>query len=522
MADWRVKPHIDFEALDAMFAAYNRSTEPGVAVGVAIHGAAVFSRGFGLANLEAGNALSTSTRMRIASISKQFSCLAMLLLIEEGRAQLDDPVRRYLPEIDHIAPGPTIHDLISHTSGLPDACDPVLHPEAGRASGSDILNFYSGTQASCHPGDQWLYNDGAYHLLGIAIERIAGTPLPDVFSAQIFGPIGMFDTALYRWDEQVAPNSATPYVHQQSDNSFCKGYRFSEGGGQGGTHSTIGDMLRWLRHMERPIVGNDRVWERMSEVISLPSGASARFGMGTFKTVYRGIPTVWHAGGQLGTTSQMVKVPAAGIDIIVITNRGDVDATILAETIIDHCVDGLAPVPRPSPQISGTFCSPTTGRLLRVAIDADRQLATIDGKPRRLRWEGGHRFSTAGHLNYCFAFSGPTLEPTAVALDDFGAQDELQRVNKPPSAQRREAFGGRYSSPDGNLSVTIQNAAGSTSMLIESIFGRRHVILDLETDLHWTISSSDNVPALGVVRLQHDRLELRTPSNAPILMRATS
>jgi hypothetical protein len=135
-------------------------------------------------------------------------------------------------------------------------------------------------------------------------------------------------------------------------------------------------MLRWMSHMDAPVVGSPATWAAMKTPWRLANHHSTGYGLGLFIDHYRGVETLWHAGGVIGGNAQMLKVPAAALDIVVLVNRGDAKATLLANKIIDACLGGLSPIKEPfsGPFVTGTFRSPATGRVLRLfAFRASRR-----------------------------------------------------------------------------------------------------------------------------------------------------
>src|SRR6185437_5764751 len=292
------KVSIDEQAIDAIFSDLDQSHLPGAVVGVALKGRPVYRKGFGLASMELPVLLSPQTRLRIYSITKQFTCFAYLLLCEEGKAKLDDSVGRYLPELHPIARRATMRQLMSHTSGLRDVCD-LRWFFSGIKSvvpAQELLACYRDvSDVNCAPGVSWSYNNGGYHLLSNVIEKIAEQPLEEVLRKRIFEPMGMGNTLLRRTDSDFVPNSATMHM-LTADGRYERRYLPGELMGEGGIVSTVEDMLRW-----QALVRSTDTWTLMSTVQKLNDGSETGYGFGLFRHCYHGVDTIFHTGGGLGS-----------------------------------------------------------------------------------------------------------------------------------------------------------------------------------------------------------------------------
>lgn len=337
---------LDEQGLDAIFGEVDQCHLPGAAVGIAIGGAPVYRKAFGLASLELPVQLSPSMRMRIYSVTKHFTALAYMLLCEEGKARLDDPVGLYLPELHPATHSATMRQLMGHVSGLRDAFD-VCYQFSGvgsAVSSAEILALYGEiSDRSSGPDEVWQYNNGGYLILTAAVERLCGKPLDQVLRERILGPAGMHDTFLRPADTDFVANSATLHTRSRPG-QFAKTYLGTAASGEGGLVSTVDDLLRWMKMMDSARVGMARTWEVMRAPLMLKDGASTGYGLGLWNQVHRGIRVIHHSGGGLGGTAQVVKVPQAGLDAVVITNRDDVTAMDLACKVLGACVPDLSGV----------------------------------------------------------------------------------------------------------------------------------------------------------------------------------
>src|SRR5262245_32446755 len=197
-AQGKPQPRSSATAVDKLFAAWNKPTAPGCAVGVLRDGQRLYSQGYGMADLEHGARITPTTVFHIASVSKQFTAFAIYLLAQEGKLALDDDVRKYLPELHDFGKTITIRHLIHHTSGLRDQWN-LLAMAGWRLDDviteKDILRLvWRQRELNFAPGDKQLYSNTGYTLLGVIVKRVSGQSLREYTQEHIFKPLGMQHT----------------------------------------------------------------------------------------------------------------------------------------------------------------------------------------------------------------------------------------------------------------------------------------------------------------------------------------
>ncbi|HEY6923724.1 MAG TPA: serine hydrolase domain-containing protein [Steroidobacteraceae bacterium] len=517
---------IDERQIDAVFAELNQGQLPGVAVGIALHGKPVYRKGFGLANMELPVLLSPTIRMRIGSVTKHFTAFAYMLLCEEGRASVDDTIVKYLPELHPVTHSITLRQLMGHTSGLRDASDIRFRFggfEGRPVSCDELLRLYRTLDdVDTPPGTAWMYNNGGYMLLSAIIERITGQDLGEVLRARIFAPIGMNDTLLRRWDTDFVPNSATSHT-MSSSGTFEKRYWGLDFAGAGGMVSTVDDLLRWLAHMDAPLVGTARTWTAMKAPHTLTNGTSTDYGLGLILGGYRGLKTIHHGGGWIGGNAQLLKIPEVGLDIVIIANRADAFAPVLANRILDRCVAGLEPLEegfkgpthteafallrirgddsssseRPgkatlaSTFVTGAFRSRTTGRVVQLFGKEGRQIVSIDGHDlpyARCADDVFRPIPIWSFIKRFVSLKGSPSSPTAIELSDFGTVDELaplERVEEPDVGK----VIGYYRSETTATDISIYLAETGPRMCTRGPYGSMDYALECLTDGVWRANS---------------------------------
>lgn len=204
--------------VDKLFAEWNRSDSPGCSLGISQNGAVVYERGYGMANLESGAAITPASVMAAASISKQFAAMSILLLAQRGKLSLDDRLHTYFPEWEGDASRVTIRQMLSHTSGLRDGF--TLHElNAARDEVFDndlMAKILARTRGlNFKPGSEFQYNNSAYSLLASIVSRVSGQPFRAFAEANIFKPLGMTHTLFQDDPTTIVPNRAWGY-HQDA------------------------------------------------------------------------------------------------------------------------------------------------------------------------------------------------------------------------------------------------------------------------------------------------------------------
>lgn len=524
-----VPVEFDEARIDDIFAEVDQSHLPGAAVGIAIGGRPVYRKGFGLATMELPVTLSPTIRMRIGSTTKHFAAFTYLLLCEEGLAGIDDPIGRHVPGLHPVSRDVTARQLMTHTSGLRDALD-IVHQLSGtghRVTSDELLALYGDIDdVNARPGTTWTYINGGYLLLSAAIERIAGQPLEEVMRERVFRRVGMHDTLLRRHDNDFVPNSATlhmtrtsPAYHRAGSGpagaGFEKQYIGAELAGEGGMVSTVDDLLRWLAHLEAPVVGTEATWSVMRSPQLLANGTSTGYGLGLHLNRYRGVETIFHGGFVMGGNSQLLKVPDAGLDVVVMLNRSDVFATTLTHKILDACLPGLEPVrSRPGGgTVTGVFRSPASGRVIQLFERDGSQIVSTYGMDYPVEpddedgalWPAGiwHTVRQATRL------VGDPRNPSAIQFDDYGNLDQLERLPAGAGEPHAAAITGYYVSAAVGVEATIVEDDDGVRMATVSRLGSAEFRLESVTDGVWRSRAIAAMPWGGTLTFGADRESFR-------------
>ncbi|MNU52391.1 Penicillin-binding protein 4* [compost metagenome] len=501
-------------AIDALVAPLNRSDAPGLVLAIARHGRLLYRRAVGMASLEMGVALTPTTRMRIASTSKHFTAMAVLLLAEDGLLDVEDPVQKYLPELPQLsANGPTLRHLLTHTSGWRghDELWAIAHGLTFTLPGPGLPAMARQSELNFEPGTHMVYSNGGYFLLAKIVERVSGKSFNDFLKARLFDPLGMADTSSVVTDLDVVPGMAGLYMPAPGG-GWRRGLYPCELDGGGSLVSTADDMLRWLAHMHgsEKIVGSAKSWALLSAPTTLSSGSQVNYGFGLARHPYRGVEIVHHAGAVLGAQSQMISVPSHGLDIIAMVNGAPVSPSALALKVIELLLgDALAP-PEVRPLASAfpalpgqRYHAPSTGGLLGFADVAGKlALSWQAGEARPLNqgdgklWLGLQDLPT-NDLVIDTADIDPQRAPDAFVLHEGGQPRRFERLPEtaPDAASLADELCGDYISPDLDATARMVLVDGRLQLTVQGRHGQHACVLTpLSADVA-TLASVDPVLA---------------------------
>jgi len=382
---------------------------PGAAVGVARDGELLLRRQSGLASIALNQPITGQSNFRIASVSKQFTCTAILMLAAEGMLAPDDRLSKHLPGLPGWAAGITLDHLMRNTAGLRDMFELL------RAGGVDLSHAVSAAQMDAAigrsqgfnfaPGSRFLYSNTNFWLLGRVIEAVSRMSLADFLEDRIFGPLGMSRT-------RHTPDLAVP-VEGLVTGYLPRGDGFIEAshgfalGGEGGMVSGVEDLALWARALSLNLLGGGVLESQLQEVQPFSNGTPNIYARGQEVETWRGLRLVSHGGLWPGYKTAFLRVPARRLTVILITNHGGLDAGAMGTAVMEAALEGdsvLHPVPA-MPALAGLDGTYVTegGTSLDLWIDAaGRPMARQHGVafplgPRPDGWlhalRGGFRFA---------------------------------------------------------------------------------------------------------------------------------
>jgi CubicO group peptidase (beta-lactamase class C family) len=333
--------------VDALFARWDKSDSPGCALGIVKDGQLIYERGYGMANLDYEIPLSTKSLINIASISKQFTAMSILLLAKQGKLSLDDEIQKYLPELPRYQSPITIRHLIHHTSGIRDANTLTRLAGMGHWDGvtDDDLLALLGRQKDLNykPGEEWRYSNTGYFLLGLIVKRVSGESLREFAEEKIIKPLGMSHSQFVDDRTLVVKNRAIGY-HAGSNGGFSVAITtvFSPAMmnvarvGGSGLYTSVEDLFLWDQNFYNNKLGGGKglITEELS-TDTLNNGKTTGYAFGLAVGDYKGLKRIHHGGDAGGFESQMDRFPEQNFSVICLCNEADIDPDGLANQVTD-------------------------------------------------------------------------------------------------------------------------------------------------------------------------------------------
>ncbi|MEM6299750.1 MAG: serine hydrolase domain-containing protein, partial [Bacteroidota bacterium] len=289
------------EAVDSILQSYCHPDKPGLAVGIVKNGKVLYKNTAGIADLSNSIPITDSTVFNIASVSKHFTALVALMAEEEGKLSLDDDVRKYLPELQHLPQKITIKQLANHSHGLPNFSEVVqLMGFTGQDPSSNtfaVETMLATRQVNFEPGTRFQYGNTGYMLLAEVLKRVYEKPFPRVVQEKLFQPLSMTQSAVIDDSRAVVKNKAQAY--RWSGTAYVESANRQMESGPSNVHTSLNDMLKWLINFQNPKVGG-QVNQLATKTIALVEDGGVDYGLGLFSENYKGLNTVFHGGGTAG------------------------------------------------------------------------------------------------------------------------------------------------------------------------------------------------------------------------------
>ncbi len=456
-------------AADTVFARWNSTHTPGCAVGVAREGKVLLTRGYGMADLETGAPITPETIFESGSVAKQFTATAIMLLAMDGKLSLDDPARKYIPELPEYDRPITIRHLLTHTSGLREWSSLVAAagwPRGTRAhTQAELLDIVFRQRALNYPvGEYYSYTNTGYALAMAIVERVSGKSFQEFTQERIFRPLGMIHTQWRDDFTRLVPGRAQAYTRE--DDGWHLAMPFESVVGPSGLLTTAGDWLIWNDALATRKLGA-AVVDSLTRRMRLNSGREIQYARGLMVLSYRGVPEVSHSGSTAGYSTYLARFPDRGnLSIAVLCNSTSGAAGSYAHQLADRLVRDFPPPPAldTTRADSATFASylgiyrnTRTHASLEVAPGAAARFRALpDGwfwLPNGTRW----RFER-----------GATAKPAGLRIaqpdGDTVSYTYVSEKFWSPTPEQLKAFEGAYLSDEIGVTYQVKLAVDSLTL----------------------------------------------------------
>lgn len=323
--------------IDSLFADYAKPGAPGAAVLVALDGKMLVDRGFGLADVTTGTPVTTRTNFRLASVTKQFTAVATMLLVQDGRLRLDETLADVWPDFPAYGRRITIRNLLTHASGLLEYESFVPDSQTRQVKDAEIVALMKHTDSTLFvPGTKFEYSNTGYVLLGEIVAKRSGMPFATFLRNRIFVPLGMHKT-IAREDAGPAV-SFRAYGHSFVNGAWVQTDQSSTSAtlGDGGVYSSVDEMYRWDQSLYTDELLLPPARRQLFTDNTLADGRKIGYGFGWFLDSYRGLPRQSHIGTTRGFRTMIARFPTMHATIIILTNRSAPSPGALSQAIADR------------------------------------------------------------------------------------------------------------------------------------------------------------------------------------------
>ena len=466
-------------SIDRVFDAYRGTNVPGCAVGVSRDGRIVLERAYGMANLETGTPIEPGTIFHVASVSKQFTAAAIMLLARDGKLSLDDDIRKHLPEIRDYGTKITIRHLLQHTSGLRDQWDLLALArgrfEENRITEADVLDIVPRQKAlNFAPGTEYMYSNTGYTLAAVIVKRVSGKSLRDFAHERIFAPLGMTKTHFHDDYTMIVPGRAWAYAPRGS------GFRASvpnyDTYGATSLFTTVGDLLKWEANFDSMRVGDAAIFREMQTPGLLLSGDTTGYGLGLSVSRYRGARAIGHGGADAGYRSFLVRYPEHKLAIALACNTSAANTGALANRIADvYLGTALASsTPAAHPQgitlpvedlraRAGVYFSPERVQFAELVVRDGKLLLGRAGNNQLIPLAPNRFRGATGETEYVFRDDGgiDVVAPTGRVVGKMERKE-----TRPASLSLMQQYAGEYFSEE--LNATYRITATDSTIALET------------------------------------------------------
>lgn len=459
--------------VDAIFSRWSTPTTPGCAAGVAIGGKIALERAYGMADLEHDVPNAPDTIFEAGSVSKQFTAAAVLLLAREGKLSLDDPARKYVPELPDYGAPLAIRHMLQHTSGLRDwgsVAGLAGWPRTTRAhTHAHVLDIVSRQRAlNFQPGTDWSYSNTGYNLAAIIVSRVSGESFAEFSRKQIFEPLGMTRTSWRDDHTRIVKGRAVAYA--QTRDGFRINMPFEDVHGNGGLLTTVGDLLRWNENFVEPRVGGADFVREQQRPGRFRDGREHDYALGLYIGEYKGVREVSHSGSTAGYRAFLTRFPDQHVSVAVLCNVSTGNAGEYAQQVADLYLAGsLKPAPAPTPVTlsgaeldarAGLYRSAKTGDPFLVVHD--KETLRVEDRPALTALSASRFRMGTGDMIVEFGAETGGRPATLRVVRSNGTADGYERVApvKPDAAQLAE-LAGVYASDEAEATLTVVADGGT-------------------------------------------------------------
>ncbi len=319
--------------IDQLFSSYNGKDTPGAAVMVIKNGKPIFKKAYGLANLEEKTPVTPATNFRVASVTKQFTAVCIMMLVEREQLTYEHTLQQIFPEFPAYGRNITIRHLLQHTSGLVAYEDLIPDTATVQVLDKDVLSMMAQDSAYFLPGAQYRYSNSAYAVLAMAIEKVSGKSFAKFLHDNIFKPLGMKNTVAYQKGISTVKHRAMGYRQEGGRFVFSDQSLTSAVLGDGGIYSSVEDLFKWDQALyTEKLVKQETLAAAFTPGV-LSDGKVLDYGFGWQLGQFNGHRRVMHGGSTSGFRNVIQRYLDDKLTVIILTNRAEPEVAPLADKL---------------------------------------------------------------------------------------------------------------------------------------------------------------------------------------------
>ena len=510
------------QAIDSIFAEWDKPDAPGCALGIMKEGKLIYTRGYGMANLEYDIPNTASSVFRIGSTSKQFTAACIILLAEKGKLSLEDNLKSIFPDFPDYAEKITIRHLLNHTSGIRDYLQIAYLKGMGGDDfyvDEDIMKWLvNQSDLNFNPGEEFLYSNSGYWLLGQIVNKVAEMNMADFAQKEIFEPLGMNNTHFHNDHTRIVKNRASGYV-PAANNTYKISMTTLDMIGDGGIFTTINDIKKWDDAFYNSTVFSEAFWQEMTGQGVLTDGEVIEYASGLFIEEYKGLKTISHGGAFVGFRAELLRFPEQQLSIAIFANRGDANPSRKAYQVADIVLkdklteevdkknDTQVVIAQPEQefelkQMTGNYeVQPGVSVTVSIVNDSLNILQNWNKSTYNISRVSGNTFQIPGEKNLSFTFSNLKDEFTqTLTVLQGGTETKAERKKEfDVSSVNLQDYSGSYYSDELDATYHFKVENGTLKAGIQ----------DKQASMDCTVSDMDQFTMeLGLIRFQRTNGEI--------------
>lgn len=331
-----VPPLSTEQSIDGIMAEFNSPGAPGASVLVMKNDSIIFKKGYGLADLQTKDPITAATNFRLASVTKEFTAMCIMLLEQRGELSFDDHITKFFPDFPPYGKDITVRNLLNHTSGLVDYESLIPDSQTVQVLDADCLELLKHADTLYFPaGSKYQYSNTGYAFLALIVQKVSGKRFADFLKENIFDVAGMPTTVAFENGISTVPHRA--YGHSFENGMWVQTDQSNTSAvlGDGGIYSNVEEMAKWISALYSHKFISEELQQQAWTEGRLNDGTPIDYGFGWHLETYKGIRHPAHGGSSRGFRNDIQLFPGEKLMVIILTNRNEAEPSRQSKKIAD-------------------------------------------------------------------------------------------------------------------------------------------------------------------------------------------